>query len=147
MTKMLRAILISPLDRTISELYIMPGLEGLYYTLGKADSAFSGMVEHVQAGRKTGLWIDEEGVLSEGRPVFKLGPQYFAGPALLLGDDGEGDSCDCPVPLPIAQMAVEWTSLETTGDFGPSREYTTEHPIFGKIPVIEGGQPIYRERA
>lgn len=146
---MLRAFLIDPNDRSISELYIHDGLEGLQFALGM-DRRFSGYVECVRLGQRADLWIDEEGALTEGRPVWTFAGNAFAGAALILYNDGEGNGASVPdnITLRIIAAGVEWTKLETTGDFGPAREYVTNHPILGpNTPVYEGGKPIYRDGA
>lgn len=153
---MQRAILINPIIRTTCEVYIEPTIDGMYYALGKTDAMFSGMVECVNLGQRENrgvdCWIDEEGALSEGRAVFVIGNedanmQPLAGCALIIDNDGEGNTVGTKLTVETVGQLVTWTNLETTGDFGPGREYETEHPIFGKIPVIEGGKPLYRERA
>ena len=149
---MLRGILINPIDREVSEIFIASGLEGLKYALS-ADPAFSGMVECVGLGPNLDLWICEEGNLHEGRPVFALkgnaDSMHVSGAAILLCNGGEGECQSVPAGLVDAVLkSVSWTNLETTGDFGEPREYVIDHPIMGpNCPVFEGGKPIYRERA
>lgn len=139
---MLRAIVICPSPRLIIGQQIEPGLEGMYAALREADSAFSGLVEHISLGPNIDLWIDEESNLSEGRPVWELiGGHKFAGAALILCSNAEGESVSCPIPIETVMKTVSWTTLETTGDFTEGREY--QDPKYGF--VIEGGKPIYRE--
>ncbi len=152
----MRAILINPYDRTVTEITVNPGLDsigGMYSVLYRADPAFSGMVECVGLSTTppVDLWLDEEGCLEAGRPVWQFGDgngPHYAGACLLLCNDGEGDMTSLPPYITREAMArlIHWTNLETTGDFLPSREYETDHPIFGKTMVLEGGKPIYRER-
>lgn len=67
----MRGILINPCNRTITEIEVQPGLEGLYEAL-RADPSFSDVVELVRLAPGLDLWIDEEGNLSAGRPVWNL---------------------------------------------------------------------------
>lgn len=150
---MKRCILISPLARTVSEVYIANGLEGMYYALENTDPAFSGMVECVNLGQRdvrgVDAWIDEESNLSDGRPVFSFGGKiFFAGAVLILDNDGEGETISTELTVARVESMIDWTDLETTGDFGEPREYITDHPLLGpNTSVYEGGKPIYRERA
>jgi hypothetical protein len=140
-----RGILIDPITETVSEMYIQPNLEGLKYALS-IDPQFSGLVERVSVARSEDMWICEEGNLAPGRLVFSLGGHTFAGAAIILAHDDEGESVSSRLPLELIIGLVQWTNLETTGDFGEPREYVTEHPVLGKVPVYEGGKPIYQER-
>lgn len=151
-----RALLIDPHTRTVREMFVETGIDGMYYALGQADKDFSGMVECVNLAqipvRGIDAWMDEEANLTEGRPVFHImgdeGTKLtFAGFVLVLDNDGEGESIGTEIETGRLAAQIVWTDLETTGEFGPSREYVTEHPIFGKCPVYEGGKPVYRERA
>lgn len=141
---MLRSILICPAMQTVCEVYITSGLEGIYYALGKTDPMFSGVVECVQVGRKADLWICEEANLHEGRPVWSFCENKFAGSALILYHNDEGESVSVPdfITPEVIQAAIQWTDLETTGDF--SEPHYEDHP---ESFVYVMGKPIYRERA
>ena len=148
---MVRGLLISPYMQTVCEVFVTPDLEGMCYALGKTDAMFSGYVERFNLAQKgdhgVDAWLDEDGCLSEGRPVFKLCGQPFAGSVLILDNDSEGECVGTNFPLEFLKASVEWTALETSGDFTEGREYTTDHPIMGKdTPAYEAGKPIYRER-
>jgi hypothetical protein len=150
----MRAILINPVTRAVTPIDVTSGFDserGLYAHMKAADPGFtSNMVELVRlsASPRLDLWIDEEGALTDGREVWKLAgsDQHFAGAAILLAADEEGNSTDCFIPAYRVAQVVEWTNLETTGDFGPSREYEAESEMLGKHWVYEGGKAIYRER-
>ena len=149
---MVRALLISPYMQTVCEVFATPDLEGMRYALEKTDAMFSGYVECFNLAQKgdhgVDAWLDEESNLSEGRPVFHVGPYTFSGSVLILDNDGEGECTGTNFPGEKLSRSVKWTDLETTGDFTEGREYTMDHPILGKnTPVYEGGKPVYRERA
>lgn len=151
----MRAILINPVNRSVTEIDVTSPLDsaaGMYAHMRAADPGFiSNMVECVElsVSPRLDLWIDEEGALTEGREVWKLAgaDQHFAGAAILLASTDEGESADCFIPAYRVAKVVEWTNLETTGDFGESETREIDHPIFGKTPAFIGGKPIYRERA
>lgn len=138
----MRGILINPVNRTITEIDVKPGLQGLYAAL-RADAAFSGTVELVRVTDAVDLWIDEEGNLGADRPVFNFGHQPVAGAALILGNDGEGDSEGLPdyVTLQRASHVITWTNKVTTGD---CEQTTTEETPDGF--VIRVGAPIHEDR-
>lgn len=140
-------IFIDPINHTVSQVSVKRGLIGLREALGR-DPQFSGMVEHVSLGEHVGLWIDEEGNLSEGREVWKLrdSTQHYAGAALILTDTPEGDSEDCHIPVGVVASHVEFTDLETTGRFTEPAEYEEVHPVFGKVWAYHAGEPIHRQR-
>lgn len=143
----MRGILINPNNRTIAQIEVGPRLAGLYAAMKQGDGeAFSGTVELVRLSPSVDLWIDEEGNLSAGRPVWHLidahgEPVPFAGAALLLGNDGEGGSASLPAQITTAIMSklAHWSDLTTTGEFtAPSNEDGPDGF------VIRTGQPIHR---
>lgn len=141
----MRAILINPHLRTITEM----DAPGPANALHDADPQFSGTIERIQLGRSTDLWIDEEGNLSDGRPVWKLNGNPFAGCAVLFCNDNRGHTLPLAhfVTLDVMHAVTNWTDLVTTGDFEEGRVGFTDHPILGpKTPTYLGGAPIYRER-
>lgn len=152
--KLIRCLVINPYSRTFSELYIEKGLEGLRYALG-SDPMFSGMVECVNLAqlpeRGIDLWCDEESNLSEGRPVFEIkertfGEAKFSGVCIILDNDGNGETDSTDFLLKNLDLIIHWTDLETTGEFGEGCSREVEIEGFGKVPVFEGGKPVYRGR-
>lgn len=145
----MRGILINPNDRTIAQIEVGPRLAGLYAAMKQGDGeAFSGTIELVRLSPSVDLWIDEEGNLSAGRPVWHLidahgEPVPFAGAALLLGNDGEGGSASLPAQITTAIMSklAHWTDLVTTGDCEPM---TTEDGPDGF--VIRTGKAIHEHK-
>lgn len=136
----MRGILINPHTKTITEVQVKPGLSGLYEAM-RADPAFSGTVELVRLTPSVDLWIDEEGNLSEGRPVFEFAGNHFTGCALILGADGQGGSCALRhhITIRLVELGVKWTTLISTGDFGPSRTEDNQDGF-----VFVGGAPVYQ---
>lgn len=148
----MRAILINPISRTVTEIDVTNGLDspaGLYAHMRANDPAFSGMVEGVgiSSSPRLDLYVDEEGNLEPGRLVWDFNGQKFTGPGILTATDEEGDIADCNIPAYRVAKVISWTNLESTGDFGPSRESVEYSPIFqAEVPTFHGGQPIFREK-
>lgn len=138
----MRAILIDPYTRTVTEVDNNGKLDGLYKAIGCE------MVEAIRVGDNETMWLDEEGFLSEGRPVFRLNdnPQALAGRALILGDKN-GDSAPTRLPLAAVAHAVKWTDLESTGDFHPGGVAEGGDGEPGGFDfIIRGGTPMLRKR-
>lgn len=156
----MRAIRINPYDRTVSEVETSgraegqgDALPGLYALL--SDPAH--MVElftvlSLDAGEGETLYLDDEGLLSPGRAVWRLKdyPSPLCGVGLILGTDDEGDSIGTALTLQFAKSLVTWSEEETTGDLTAGRDATPEearamsHGLadFGFI----GGGPILQPR-
>jgi hypothetical protein len=136
----MRAILIDPYTRTVTEIENDGTLDGLYKAIQCE------MVEAIRVGNNETMWLDEEGFLSEGRPVFRLGDnaQALAGRAVILGDK-DGESTPTKLAVAAVAAAVKWTDLESTGDFhegGVAEGGDGEGYDF----IIRGGTPMLRKR-
>jgi hypothetical protein len=137
---LLNAIIINPVTRTVTAEKIESSLQGMYAALA-VDPAWSGTIERVSVDQVHDLWIDENGCLEPGRPVFLLHDHPFAGVAMILSHDDEGDARDCGLPLADIAGRVEWTNLETSGDF--TEGHSEEAP---NSFVYVAGRPIFRRR-
>lgn len=140
----MHGLLINPYDRTISEVTT----DGMYPAIKQVlsrDPMFSGAIDAVTLASGDVIYVDDEGLLSEGRPVFTLYSTdlCLAGVALILGVDDEGDSKSPVTTLAEAKKLIVGTNLETTGDFGPSREYRLPDGMW----VYEGGKPVFRTKS
>lgn len=147
----MRAIIINPYLQTVTEEDISGDIKDWYALLRERDPLFrSNMVELQRMGDDIDLWIDEEGCLEDGRPVFefKQGPSY-AGVCFLLSHDDNGDSRALPdwMKLPMVASRIAWTGLVTTGDFGPASRSQGPGPLGPKTTTITMGGPIYRTPA
>ena len=137
----MRAILIDPYARTITEIDHGGGLADLYKILQVE------LVCAVEISPKDTLWLDDEGFLAEGRPVFRIGDnaQPLAGRGLILGHTREGESAATVLPLALVTKAVKWTDLESTGDFhegGIAEGGDGEGFDF----IVRTGSPVLRKR-
>lgn len=137
---LLNAIIINPVTRTVTAEKIDSTLQGMYAALA-VDPAWSGTIERVSLNPTHDLWIDENGCLEPGRPVFLIHDHPFAGVAMILSLDDEGESRDCTLPLTDIVRRVAWTDLETTGDFTEGHSEDTPNGF-----LYVGGRPIYRQR-
>lgn len=99
----MRAILIDPFKRDITEIDIDPSLDNLYSTLGVD------LITIVRWDNKHALIIDDEGLLKEKESMeyfwVKGSDQPFAGRGLLLGDE-YGDNRPCTLELSAVQEMV-----------------------------------------
>ena len=137
----MRAILIDPYTRTVTEIDHDGTLDGLYKTL-QCDT-----VDAVQVGPRDTLWLDDEGFLQAGRPVYRLGdsPTPLAGRGLILGVGKDGNERATTIPLTAVARTVKWTDLESTGDFhqgGIAEGGDGETYDF----IVRGGSPMLRKR-
>jgi hypothetical protein len=85
------------------------------------------------------VYVDDEGLLVPGVPVFGYGGQVLAGRGLVFGTSDEGDSLDCPLTVDEVRALVTFSASETTGEMTPSREVT---PPEGFDFTLEGGRGI-----
>lgn len=93
--------------------------------------------------------VDDEGHLHEGNRCWEFDFQpgrYFAGRGLILGMTESGDTTEpsSHANLDWLRQHVSFPRVESTGDFGPTTEGTINHPTFGKMFQIIGGDPQVR---
>jgi hypothetical protein len=137
---LLNAIIINPVTRTVTAQKIGTTLQAMYIALA-VDPAWSGTMARVALDRTHDLWIDDNGCLSPGRPVFLIHNRPIAGAAMILSHDEDGQSCDCMIPLAEVMRRAAWTGLETTGDFTKGYGEDTAGGF-----IFVAGWPIYRQR-
>jgi hypothetical protein len=74
---------------------------------------------NIKEERGDTLYVDDEGLLTPGKPLFAFtvpgtAPQFLAGNGLVLGIDfSTGESCDVSIPLAELETYVSWTDLVT----------------------------------
>jgi hypothetical protein len=114
-----RAILIDPFNETITEVKMVDTkLQTIYALIGCELITITSLAEGID------MILDDEGLLkdSENQAYFKfgIGSQPFAGKALIVATDDEGDFASLP----------EEVSVEKISDkvifFKPSKEYIEE---------------------
>jgi hypothetical protein len=136
---MMRAILVDPYKRQITEVDHDGTLSGIYAAI-QVNTICS-----VRVNNHDILWLDDEGLLKEGVPVFWWGTceHVLAGRGLVLGVDDEGETVGARIPLDTVKGDVRWTDDETTGRLEPSVEYVDEQ----KRHVLRIGEGVVRPRA
>ena len=116
---MTRAILIDPFTETVMDVTMVDTkLQTIYALIGCELITITSLAEGID------MILDDEGLLknSENQAYFKFGitSQPFAGKALIVATDGEGDFASLP----------EEVSVEKISDkvifFKPSKEYLEE---------------------
>jgi hypothetical protein len=128
----MRAIIINPVDRSIAEIDHKGDYDAMRQTLQNLNGFFTGICR-VGLTRIDDLWVDDEGLLREGLPIFRIKgyPNPCAGGGLILGHDAKGDSAGTTIHLDAVKYVVEWTEEETTGRIGPTRQVAPGHIKLG----------------
>jgi hypothetical protein len=116
-----RAILIDAENRIIKEVEIGAGLEDIYKNIGCDLFTVAGNFnEDVNANLLDSLLVDDEGLLTPGKPIFSFNPPgwymqtEFAGNGLITGVDyNNGETISCRIPLYDLATYVDWTNKLT----------------------------------
>jgi hypothetical protein len=110
----IKAILIDPIKREVVHCDVPQDSEGSTYA-GLRALVFQhgdrlGYLEHVHVGVGHGLYIDEEGMLTDwdGQAFFDIGGLTVAGVAVLVGSPPDGDTADCRLPIELVQSKITW---------------------------------------
>lgn len=140
----MRAIIINPYARTIREIDHDGSLGAMYATIRCSTVCM------VRISPSDCLWLDDNGMLTEGKPVWYFGdyPNPLAGIGLILGVTMSGRNRDTRIPVAQLMAIVKWTDLESTGRLEPSRmvEGPIEHGGMQFDFASIGGAPILRSR-
>lgn len=104
----MKAVLICPFTRKITDIEIEPGLAAMYEALSHESHPVQ-MVEVVACGQGD-IWVDEEGLFKDSMGWFTLPhhPHPIAGRGLVLGHDGEGNSTDTPFDAATVSQIVSF---------------------------------------
>lgn len=138
----MRAVLIDPLTKTVTDVEIGDSLRELYHALG--DDVTSADIVTLDAHHI--CWIDGVGLLKH-RPgpffSFDFKPtSVFSGRGLILGDD-DGDRCDAIVSADILEAVVSFPDIELDG----FEEYSGVETVDGLGEVlVHRMTPVYRKR-
>lgn len=115
---MIKGILINPFDETIKEVVYAGDFKEIYSLVDCRT------FDCVMIDSKNDMYIDDEGLLVENQRYFRvleLGVNY-AGKALVLGYDDEGETISTTLTLQMVKDVVQWlpkTHFET-----PYMEFT-----------------------
>jgi len=101
--KNIRAILIDPFKEQVSHVRLVNELGDIYKTLGCDLITITGLRF---GGKQLDLILDDEGLLKSNQKYFKykLFSQPFAGKALLVGCDKEGNCASIPDDISREQV-------------------------------------------
>lgn len=106
----MKAFLIDPFTRTITEVEYDGSLEHMYQLIG---------CDSVEAVKLTDsgdcVWVDEEGLLKNPTHFFYIGnyPGELAGKGLVLGTDGGGNTVPCAtITLPLLLRSVAYMNMQ-----------------------------------
>lgn len=116
-----RAILIDAVNRRIREVEIEDGLKDIYSNIGCELFTVAGNFnEDAKNNLLDSLLVDDEGLLTPGKPIFLFNPpgwimqNDFAGNGLITGVDyNTGKTISCRIPLYDLATYVEWTDHVT----------------------------------
>lgn len=137
----MRAILIDTYNRTVTKVDTPGKIEDIY-ALVRTD-----IIEAVyfDTGRDC-MYVDEEGLLrTPPKPLFQvLGfDQPLAGNGLILGVDGEGETCSTSLTLEAIAPLVVWRDHV---EFVGFRPYTATATIFGQEVPVVGSVPLFEPK-
>lgn len=138
-----KAILIDPLNRTVTEVDQEPGLRPLYERLSVEGFRKCDDINAVGVSDRDAMYVDGEGMLIENLPVFGFlrSPATFAGRGLIVGTTGEGDDTDHSLNVDQVRASVVWTELQSTGHLTPGREVPAPAGAF----AYQMGDPVLKD--
>lgn len=139
----MRALAIDPYMRSVTETENGGELKDMYAAIG------CGTVVPIQLSRTETLWLDDNGFLTAGKPVWGLysyGP--VCGKGLVLGTTRGGRTVASRYAIDDIERLVIWSEMESTGQFTPSGSLPKPVEIGGmKFDfAVSMGAPILRPR-
>jgi hypothetical protein len=107
----MRAILIDPYTKSISEISYDGTLESAYNLI----SCYT--IQAVSIGHDHVVYVDEEGLLHEPKPFWQWqgAPNPIAGKGLIISIDSEGDDAPATVSLESIASRVTFPAVRFTG--------------------------------
>lgn len=108
---MLKAILIDPFTKTVTDYSVERDFRAIYAAIGRD------CFDCVMLPDNHAMYVDDEGLYRKDQAFFELGGKGpFAGKALILGNDREGDSIDCSITTGTILKNIVWRPhIEVTG--------------------------------
>lgn len=127
----MRAFLINPTDRTISQLDHSGELKDMRQTIACES------VDRVSLAPGLDMWVDDEGHLFPGRNIFEFSgaPRRYAGNGLILGIDDQGQTIETSITIDKLLQIIRWTDLATSGDMSEAR--ATEAGFHMGTPIAQ----------
>ena len=98
----MKAILINPFDTTITEVNYSGDYKEIY--------SFTDCTtfDCVRIYETQDMYIDDEGLLKNNQMYFTMNDRVYAGKALLLSHDDEGETTGTNLDLQMVQDMVQW---------------------------------------
>ena len=131
----MRALLIDPFSQSISEV----DYDGQWQSIAQLIAIGSRPFTLVRMANRHHIYLDDEGLYQPLQRFFKLKqyPQPLAGRGLVLRDGEDGDETPASIGVEELQSLILWLppSIRFTGT--TTREGEIDHPILGKLDVIE----------
>lgn len=118
----MRAVLIDPFSKSVHSVSL-PDDDGAQYEALRAlifkDRPRVGYVEHISLGAGHGLYLDEEGLLSDWDEqkffAFIRGdgsPLYIAGRAIVVSDTEDGGMASCALTIVTIYHSIKWVDAK-----------------------------------
>lgn len=149
MEKTLRAILIDPTFRSITEAEYGGDYRAISKLLGIGSGSFD--VRDIGGTKGEALYFDDEFLLKldDGQPgdFFTLNgiASPIGGRGLILGVNGGGNSVSTKLTVGGVAANVKFKKLRIKEWTPGYTDENYEHPTFGKIARIVGDQPVFEE--
>jgi hypothetical protein len=96
-----RGILINPFDQTVKDVNILGNIQDIYLLTDCTT------FDVVRLSESDDMYVDDEGLLKDNR-YFSWSGRNFAGKALIMGHDDEGNSISTTYDLQEVIDRVEW---------------------------------------
>ena len=97
----MKGILINPFNETIKEVVYEGNVKEIY------DLIECGTFDVVRLSNRDDMFIDDEGLLIENR-YFTIGNRNYAGRALIMSHDDEGDTVSTELTVQDVESVVQW---------------------------------------
>jgi hypothetical protein len=102
----MRAMLIDPHEKRITEIEIEQGIDAMYKAIDAPRFDRAPLCKGID------MWVDDEGLLRSGQAFFSIAGinELMAGKALLLGNNNQGESIGLPDYVEIKDLnrMVQW---------------------------------------
>lgn len=102
-----KGILIDPFKQVITAVEVPDGLKPIY------DALDSDSFDSVRLSETETMYVDDYGLLREKQAFFRVGriQSPYAGRALVLGVDDEGESVDTKLSPEFLQAQINWVTM------------------------------------
>jgi len=101
----MRAILIDPVEKTVTEISFAGGLDAMYAVLNCSSVE---LAPHRLPGGKNFLYVDEEGLFKEGTGSYVIygAPAPYVGRGLIVGASAKGSDIATKLSIEVARELI-----------------------------------------